>query len=168
MSWHGADDSEHFTVRLAENNPPFTVSRLLRHGMKTLTGIVGDKPVFIDELFLDGSVGEDLSVTCGFWQIDREQQDLQNENIKWREESKISSPTKEVVYYPSLDKESELRMLEYRLPQNENQWNGILLVESLADYIEQHAIDNVQDLILHNFTDEDAIEHPYIRLYYRN
>lgn len=163
--------SKSFQISLAEADTPYTISRLLRHAMNHLKRIASH-PIYINELYvLDAdhhSLEDAPMVKVGYWALDTEMIELAKENLSFRREYKLSDKVEEAVYTPGSDIPAQLRMLEYRLPQGDNQSDAIALIESLADHLEEYHIEAVTDLILHSLLDKDALDHPFVRVYYRD
>lgn len=91
---------------------------------------------------------------------------LRQDALDFRKEAQAAHKVKEYDFTISRSDTASLNMLEYRLPQSDNQDNSILLIEKLADFLESHKIEQVLDLIYHDFIDDDGIEHPFVRIYY--
>jgi hypothetical protein len=157
-----------FNISLPEAEIPQTIPKLLRHAMKALKAKVGETKVYIPELHLDRPYmsGDTSSLHFEYWVISDEQQELHDDSIEYRKELRVAAPTEEVVYLSSKEKASEPRMIEYRLPQDDNQADSVLLIEKLADFLEKSKVENILELIYHDFLDEDALQHPFVSIYY--
>ena len=157
-----------FNISLPETEISQTIPKLLRHAMKYLKAEVGESRIYIPELHLDRpyTSGDTSSLYVEYWIISDDQQELHDDNIEYRKELRAAVPTEKVVHRPSKEKASELRMIEYRLPQDDNQSDSILLIEKLADFLEESKIENILELIYHDFLDGDALEHPFVSVYY--
>ncbi|HMI09669.1 MAG TPA: hypothetical protein VK497_04735 [Candidatus Saccharimonadales bacterium] len=159
-----------FNISLSEAEISQTIPKLLRHAMKYLKAEIGESKVYIPQLYLDRpyTSSDSPSLHVEYWAISDEQQELHDGAIEQRKKLRIAMPTEEVAYMPSKEREAELRMIEYRLSQDDNQADSILLIEKLADFLEEAKIKNILELIYHDFLDEDALNHPFVSVYYIN
>jgi len=108
-----------FNISLPETEISQTIPKLLRHAMKYLKAEVCESRIYIPELHLDRpyTSGDTSSLYVEYWIISDDQQELHDGNIEYRKELRAAVPTEKVVHRPSKEKASELRMIEYRLPQ---------------------------------------------------
>lgn len=168
MSTSSNKENGNFNVSLPEWDKPYTLPKLLRHAMKILKETGPQRP-YIHELSVldaDHPYEGTATLSVSYWNKDKDTLAFERERFEFRREHKVALPTKDVTCFPVESAISSLHMLEYRLPQNDSQADTILLVESLADYLEKNKIETICDLILHNQLDDDALDHPFIRVYY--
>jgi hypothetical protein len=104
-------------------------------------------------------------IECSYWLLNKREIERHLEAVEFRKEVKVTSELPTIKNIPE-NSNSPLHLLEYRLPQDDNQNDTIRLIESLADYLETHKIEKVLDIILKDRLDDDAIQHPFVRVYY--
>lgn len=158
-----------FVVSLAIDDMPHTVPRLLRHAMKSLRRETEGYPIYIHQLQLENPYTDDEQhgILCSYWEKTEDSAQLDKSNIDYRGKFKIAAKVDSIKYFPE-DKKSPLMLLEYRLPQDDSQNDTIKLIESLADYLEENRIEDILDLVFEDWLDDDAIQHPFVRVYYKN
>ena len=165
-----SDEEGNFNISLAEWDTPYTIPKLLRYAMKTLREEYSSKP-YIHELSLldaDHPYEGRATISVSYWDRDKDTEVFEQERLGYRKELRVAPPTEEIRIFPAKNTAASFRMLEYRVPQNDTQGDTILLIESLADYLEENKIDTILDLIFHDYLDSDALNHPFVRVYYRD
>jgi hypothetical protein len=157
-----------YSICQAVDEPEHSVHGLIRHAMKAIADEAKDTPIELDHFYLEqpNSSGNLPAISYQFSDMTDEQIEFRDNNIKWTKQEKISSETQEIEYIGGNDSMSKLQGLLLRLPQGENQYDGILLTEKLASLIQGLGDVKVHDFVYHQFSDRDAIDHPYFTLYY--
>ncbi len=180
-------------VTLPNESESFTIPKLLRFAIDKLKTEVDGRPVFIGELVVLDSHANEVSfiqkdwmevvepnieypikanyrpsVRIDYFPLDENNFAMRQDSIEYREEFQAAPLTKEYIFIPEIDRASPIRMLEYRLLQGDQQDDSIQLIERLADFLESQNIEQVLDLVYHNFMDNDALDHPFVRVYFKS
>lgn len=159
------------TIAMSEGQNPVSIVKLLIWVAKQLRESEQAKaPIHLSSLYLQhpSTMGEIPELHFDFWYRGKRDLKFTNENKEWNKEYKVSPEVEEISYLIDPPTPTTLNRFTQRLPQGETQDDGILLLEEVAKTIEALGKIEVLDLTYHDYTDKDAIGHPFINVYFRN
>jgi hypothetical protein len=158
-----------FYVALPARAKDQTVTALILHALKSveLDGAT-ENDISIEHFYLISPYtdGDKPNIYCSFSAIPKDEIKLRDDNLKLREkyvDATVNEPiTFAVPHSPGLP----INQFVQRMPLHEEQGNVIRLLRETAGTLQRLDITVVLDLVLHNFLDEDGLEHPYVSVYY--
>jgi len=113
---------------------------------------------------MDSSRGYEAPQVClYYWEPDKEMRDLAKSNKEWIKTYKVAEdlPTYETV-------SGNINRLVLRLPSGADQDNVPMLFEYVSKSIKEIPDEKILDIVYRKHLDRDAIEHPFIVVYYES
>jgi hypothetical protein len=160
---------QEFYISLPESSKDQSVVALILHTLSSidLKG-VAEQDVGVEHFYLvNPYISEDRpSAYIKYAPLDKGEIKRRNNNLKLREKYNDSDVEPPIVFAEEHHAGMHINSLVQRLPVHDEQGNAIRLLRETAATLERLGNIEVKDLILHNFLDDDGLEHPYISVYY--
>ncbi len=146
---------------------PVNLSILLKKAASKLDDIAAEyhKTVEITSLqLLTPLTSDDIySLDINYWFNTKAYLKHTKESVEWSKTYKVTEDTLPIEIIGS----SDLACMTVRMPQGEEQWDSIKLLNFAASEIAQVKDAKIIDCIYHGYIDSDAIDHPFLNIYYR-
>ena len=157
-----------YSINLPKNAKVNSIDRLIKHALKAIKSEIKDKPITLTRFDLEYPYTNNsiYGISYEYSYTTKEEIKLRDDNVEWTKEEKISPPTKELEYIGGEKTSSSLKGLIVRLPQGEEQYDGLKLTEKLAEEIKKLGNVEIHDFVYHDFCDDDGLSHPYFTVYF--
>lgn len=158
---------EQFYMAALDKDGSYDLPQLLRNVAAELRK--EEKPLHVTELYLkqgssDGSDAPFLFVQYEVETID--EIEARRQNLEWTATNKVSPAVKIIEHIVDPHEGAKLNGFVRRLPQGEAQHDASQLLEATADTLAGLRVAEVLDITYHDVSDQDALDHPFIRVYY--
>jgi hypothetical protein len=110
--------------------------------------------------------GDRPSVYCKFSALSKDDIKTRDDNLRLREKFVDDNTLDPITYAMPHSEGVAVNRLVQRLPMHEQQGSAIMLLRDTAATLQRLGIDEVMDLVLHNYLDEDGLERPYVSVYF--
>jgi len=160
---------EEFYISLPKQNKDQSVAALIRHALAAIKlGNIAQKDIAVEHFYLVSPYVEDdgLSIYAKYAPIDQEGIERRESNLKLRGKHVDTEPVEPIVFAENHHTGMVINSFVQRLPLHDEQGNAIKLLREAANTLERLGDIQVKDLILHDFLDEDGLEHPYVSVHY--
>jgi len=108
------------------------------------------------------------SIYAEFWYKDKEALKQEVKSLKWRSQNKISPNVIELEFFADPTINKGLNYFVQMLPQDDNQTDISMLLDHVADTVRSLGKADILDVVVYDYSDKDAIDHPIARVYFVN